>query len=128
MYEYGLDVNIRLSTINLLIYNYFLFIVISAFKEPFPGWVDTVNGCIGVAIVTGKGVLRTMLVDPKKQGDLIPVDIVCNALIAIPWSRAEKNKLVNNINSFSLIKSNDPTYLFYNGRVEDTELKFLANL
>lgn len=100
MYGYGLEVNIRLSTINSLICNYFLFIVISAFKEPFPGWVDSVNGCIGVAIATGKGVLRTMLVDPKKQGDLIPVDIVCNALIAIPWSRAEKNKLVNDTNSF----------------------------
>lgn len=59
--------------------------MIPSIDEPFPGWVDNPNGVTGVALSGGKGVLRTLLVDPLKKADIISVDSVCNALIAIPW-------------------------------------------
>jgi len=62
-------------------------------REPIPGWIDNVNGAVGVAVATGTGVLRAMWVDPSKNGDMIPVDVVSNALIAIPWREARKSNM-----------------------------------
>ncbi|KAK7600945.1 hypothetical protein V9T40_008386 [Parthenolecanium corni] len=68
-------------------------IVLSSAREPFPGWIDNLNGAGGVAITTGKGILHSMPAHRNKKGDLVPVDIVCNSLIAIPWGEAKKKEL-----------------------------------
>lgn len=65
----------------------------TSLKEPIPGWVDNMNGAVGVAVATGKGVLRAMWVDPSKKGDMIPVDVVTNATIAIPWREGRKSNM-----------------------------------
>lgn len=51
--------------------------------EPLPGWVDNLNGPVGVMIAAGKGVIRTMLCDGRLTAQVIPVDIAINAIIAI---------------------------------------------
>ncbi len=61
------------------------FSVIPAWEEPIPGWVDNLNGPTGLLTAAGKGVLRTMHCNGKYDADLIPVDVVCNGLIAIAW-------------------------------------------
>jgi alcohol-forming fatty acyl-CoA reductase len=70
--------------------------VIPAFEEPLPGWVDSLNGPIGVMVGGGKGVIRSMLCDGTLNAEVIPVDIAINGLIAIAWKVATmKNKYIS---------------------------------
>ncbi|XP_026684875.1 putative fatty acyl-CoA reductase CG5065 [Diaphorina citri] len=36
-------------------------IVLPSFQEPVPGWVDSLNGPVGVLVASGKGVVRSMM-------------------------------------------------------------------
>jgi len=60
-------------------------IITSAWREPFPGWIDNYNGTTGFMVVSGKGVLRTIHVNPDFVTDMVPVDVVINACIAAGW-------------------------------------------
>ncbi|GIY97827.1 putative fatty acyl-CoA reductase CG5065 [Caerostris extrusa] len=60
-------------------------IVTAAFREPMPGWVDGVNGPSTFIIMTGKGLLRTMLVYNGSVVDWMPVDMVANLLLTAAW-------------------------------------------
>ncbi|KAB0796000.1 hypothetical protein PPYR_10061 [Photinus pyralis] len=60
-------------------------IVTPAVMEPVPGWVDSLNGPMGIMIAAGKGVIRSMLVKSDSRGQVVPVDIAINALIVIAW-------------------------------------------
>ncbi|XP_066995732.2 putative fatty acyl-CoA reductase CG5065 isoform X2 [Anabrus simplex] len=60
-------------------------IVSPALKEPLPGWVDTLNGPVGLLVGAGKGVIRSMLCHPEYTAELVPVDIAINAMITIAW-------------------------------------------
>ena len=58
-----------------------------------PGWVDNLNGPVGVMLGAGKGVIRTMLCNGNLVAQVVPVDIATNAIIAIGMlegSRTEK--------------------------------------
>lgn len=61
-------------------------------QDPFPGWMDNLNGAAGVAVGAGKGILHSFYGNLKSKGDLVPVDIVCNSLIAMPWAEIDKKK------------------------------------
>ncbi len=75
-----------------LIYNFHSKIsVVCAWSEPVPGYIDNLNGAGGIAVTTGKGLLHSMPAHANKNGDLVPVDVVCNSLIAIPWAEIKKN-------------------------------------
>lgn len=63
-------------------------IVTPSFKEPVPGWVDSLNGPVGVIVAAGKGVIRSMLCSQDFEAEVVPVDIAINALILIAWRRA----------------------------------------
>ncbi|XP_054163305.1 fatty acyl-CoA reductase 1-like [Oppia nitens] len=60
-------------------------IVTPAAKEPAPGWVDNINGVAGALLLGALGIARTMDINCEAKADLIPVDIICNALIVIGW-------------------------------------------
>ncbi|KAF5280111.1 hypothetical protein FQA39_LY18145 [Lamprigera yunnana] len=60
-------------------------IVISSIHGPLKGWVDNWNGPTGIIAAAGKGLFRTMLCDPKKKADLVPVDMVINLMIVSAW-------------------------------------------
>ncbi|KAF7492661.1 Putative fatty acyl-CoA reductase [Sarcoptes scabiei] len=66
-------------------------IVTASWREPFPGWIDNINGPTGLVLACGKGLLRSMLNDPQASADLIPVDIVINLMITVAWITATKN-------------------------------------
>ncbi|XP_049870322.1 uncharacterized protein LOC126369801 [Pectinophora gossypiella] len=59
-------------------------IVISAYREPVPGWIDKscVFGPSGFVVGAGLGILHAMYVDPEIALDLVPVDYVNNTIIA----------------------------------------------
>lgn len=41
--------------------------------------------CVGIIAAAGKGVFRTMLCEPDKTADLVPVDMVINLMIVAGW-------------------------------------------
>ncbi|KAJ1526768.1 hypothetical protein ONE63_008343 [Megalurothrips usitatus] len=69
-------------------------IVVPALREPLPGWVDSLNGPIGVLVASGKGVLRSMMCNEKYGAEVIPVDICINLIIAAVHKRAREPRLL----------------------------------
>ena len=58
-------------------------IVSPAFSDPVPGWVDSLNGPPGIFLAAGKGVLRSMLMNPNSTIEAIPVDACTNGIIVV---------------------------------------------
>lgn len=56
-------------------------IVTPACFEPVEGWVDSLNGPIGLLVGGGKGVIRTMLCNAEYPAEVIPVDMAINGVI-----------------------------------------------
>lgn len=83
-------------------------IVSASWKEPYPGWIDNLNGPAGIIVAGGKGVLRTMIIHGEVVADIIPVDVVINLMIAVAWYTATKrpnNIMVYNCTSGSVNKT-----------------------
>ena len=53
-------------------------IVAASFREPMPGWTDTIGLLGGLYTIAGHGILRDLPLNPKLIGDQIPVDFVSN--------------------------------------------------
>ncbi|GAB0100342.1 Fatty acyl-CoA reductase [Sergentomyia squamirostris] len=66
-------------------------IVIPANEEPLPGWVDSLNGPIGIMVGGAKGVIRSMLCNGDYRAEVIPVDMAINGLILIAYTE-DQNK------------------------------------
>ncbi|XP_033209163.1 fatty acyl-CoA reductase wat-like isoform X2 [Belonocnema kinseyi] len=60
-------------------------IAIATYKEPVPGWVDTVQGFNQAIIGIGIGVIRVLNIDINAHAHMVPADFACNALIATAW-------------------------------------------
>ncbi|XP_013146446.1 PREDICTED: putative fatty acyl-CoA reductase CG8306 [Papilio polytes] len=60
-------------------------IVTPSYKEPIEGWVDNLNGPVGLMVGAGKGVIRSMHCIGHYHAEVIPVDIAINAIIVIPY-------------------------------------------
>jgi fatty acyl-CoA reductase len=75
-------------------------IVSPAYREPLPGWVDSLNGPPGIFLAAGKGVLRSMLIDPEGQIEGIPVDACINGIITLTKHLAITERLRKNRNIF----------------------------
>jgi hypothetical protein len=61
-------------------------IVGPAMRQPHVGWVDSLIGPGGLVLAAALGILRVMQGDANAIVDLVPVDHVCNAIIAAAWS------------------------------------------
>eukprot|EP00818_Percolomonas_sp_WS_P008727 CAMPEP_0117435514 /NCGR_PEP_ID=MMETSP0759-20121206/522_1 /TAXON_ID=63605 /ORGANISM="Percolomonas cosmopolitus, Strain WS" /LENGTH=1144 /DNA_ID=CAMNT_0005227067 /DNA_START=6 /DNA_END=3442 /DNA_ORIENTATION=- len=57
-------------------------IVGASYRDPVPGWVDTVSAAGAIYFFIGLGVTSVMWLDEDAVTDQIPVDYVCNAIIA----------------------------------------------
>ncbi|KAI4499707.1 hypothetical protein M0802_005277 [Mischocyttarus mexicanus] len=60
-------------------------IVISTYQEPIPGWVENLNGPIGIFAGAWKGLIRTHHCDGSVKVCLVPGDLTINALIVCAW-------------------------------------------
>ncbi|KAJ8978354.1 hypothetical protein NQ317_002663 [Molorchus minor] len=71
-------------------------IVLSSINGPLQGWVDNWNGPTGnyglcgssarsIIAAAGKGLFRSMLCDPDKTADIVPVDMVINLMLVAAW-------------------------------------------
>lgn len=61
-------------------------IVTPAGLEPMPGWVDSLNGPMGLLVAAGKGVLRSMHCRSDLNAHVVPVDLAINAMIVIAYN------------------------------------------
>lgn len=57
------------------------FLVCPAAIEPVPGWVDSLNGPMGLLVGAGKGVIRSMHCKGENRAHVIPVDLAISAVI-----------------------------------------------
>ncbi|KAM7299711.1 putative acyl-CoA reductase [Ixodes scapularis] len=66
--------------------------VSASWKEPFPGWVEGLSGGNGVIASALTGLVSTVLADKTAAMEIVPVDVVTNALIvaACQASRDER--------------------------------------
>lgn len=58
-------------------------IVTPSIKDPIPGWVDNVNGPMGLGVLASLGILRNIDWNYYGVCDLVPVDVVVNSMIAV---------------------------------------------
>jgi fatty acyl-CoA reductase len=68
-------------------------IVLSSLSEPYPGWIEGINGPTGLMLAIGKGVFRSLYCETSAMVEAIPVDMAANAVITLAWKVATlKNK------------------------------------
>ncbi|KAL7038720.1 hypothetical protein ACKWTF_009670 [Chironomus riparius] len=63
-------------------------IVIAAWQEPYPGFVEGLNGPTGLLVAGAKGVLRSMHCNPNYPAETVPVDISINCMIALAYKKS----------------------------------------
>ncbi|KAK1409996.1 hypothetical protein QVD17_36528 [Tagetes erecta] len=65
-------------------------IITSTYKEPIPGWIEGIRTIDSLAVGYGKGQLSCFLGDPESVIDVIPADMVVNAMIATMAAHANQ--------------------------------------
>jgi alcohol-forming fatty acyl-CoA reductase len=88
-------------------------IVAASAEEPFPGWIDNINGVTGIILASGKGVLRTMFCKADNIADLIPVDFTSNLIISSAWYRGSNQTEDCLIYNFTSGKLNPLTWTLF---------------
>ncbi|KAM3374248.1 fatty acyl-CoA reductase 3 isoform X1 [Capsicum galapagoense] len=63
-------------------------IVTSTFQEPFPGWVEGIRTVDSLAVGYGKGKITCFVGNPDSIIDVIPADMVVNAMIVTMVAQA----------------------------------------
>ncbi|EZA59252.1 hypothetical protein DMN91_008153 [Ooceraea biroi] len=80
-------------------------IVIPSYTEPIPGWVDNLNGPTGLLVGGGKGVIRSMHCNGDYHAQVIPVDVVTNAMIAVAYTLCNTKEEAKNIPVYNMTQS-----------------------
>ncbi|KAJ4962903.1 hypothetical protein NE237_022842 [Protea cynaroides] len=57
-------------------------IITSTYQEPFPGWIEGFRTIDSLIVSYGKGKLNHFLADPEAPLDVVPGDMVVNAMLA----------------------------------------------
>jgi len=68
-------------------------IIGSSFKDPVPGWIDTISAAGALYFLGGLGILHEVQGDLNNIGDQIPVDMVADYIIVAAACYANKPKL-----------------------------------
>ncbi|CAA0810676.1 Fatty acyl-CoA reductase 3 [Striga hermonthica] len=72
-------------------------IITSTHKEPFPGWVEGIRTIDSLAVGYGKGIITCFLGNPKGIIDVMPADMVVNAMIVAMAAHVNDNGGNDNI-------------------------------
>ncbi len=65
----------------------------AAFREPLPGWVDTITSLTGVYFFIGLGLTKEIQADKNTILDIVAVDLCANMVIAAGAYQAGRNSL-----------------------------------
>ncbi|GMY15843.1 alcohol-forming fatty acyl-CoA reductase-like [Fagus crenata] len=68
--------------------------VISTYKDPFSGWIEGARTVDGIIAAYGKGRLKCFFAHPESILDVIPADMVVNAMIMAMVARANKSSRI----------------------------------
>lgn len=60
-------------------------IVMATYREPFPGWVDNLNGPSGIIAAMNQGILKSVHGGRDEISDCIPVDMLINQMVTLGW-------------------------------------------
>ncbi|XP_011315369.1 putative fatty acyl-CoA reductase CG5065 [Fopius arisanus] len=82
-------------------------IVISTYKEPIRGWIDNMYGPTGVAAGVGTGLLRSLHCDGSIHANVVPGDMVVNALLASAWDIAETRRTQREIPLYNYVSQDN---------------------
>lgn len=93
-------------------------IVVAAWREPLPGWIDNFNGPTGLVLAIGKGILRSLHVKTECKAELIPVDITVNTIIASAYYAAKQNNKLSFISQSTTLSDIPDTLV-----TEDSKVK-----
>ncbi|KAL4182555.1 hypothetical protein AMTRI_Chr11g150670 [Amborella trichopoda] len=75
-------------------------IIESTFSDPFPGWMEGARTIDSLIVNFGKGKLKCFLADPNLVLDVIPADMVVNAMIvAMATHRSESSLHIYHVTS-----------------------------
>ncbi|GJX20534.1 fatty acyl-CoA reductase 3 [Tanacetum coccineum] len=76
-------------------------IITSTYKEPFPGWIEGIKTIDGFIAAFGRGRTSCFLADPAKVLDMIPGDMVINAMIVAMVTHMNKpySRIIYNVGS-----------------------------
>lgn len=78
-----------------------LFLVIATYKDPVPGFFDSLLGPLGGLIVIQSGLLRVFRVHHNAHMDVVPADIVINSILAVSAAVSKKDILPKIYNCIS---------------------------
>lgn len=85
------------------------------YKDPFPGWIDNIQGLSGLLLAGAKGVLRTLKSVKGLKINVIPVDFVANSIIASAWhvgiTKPENVFVVNTVIDYDNLANADEEIL-----------------
>ncbi|RZB39018.1 NAD binding 4 and/or Epimerase domain containing protein, partial [Asbolus verrucosus] len=78
-------------------------VVCPTFKEPLPGWVNNLQGPMGLLVGAGKGIIRSMYMKSDCHADFVPADGVINGNLVATWNylTMSKNERILNLTSSS---------------------------
>ncbi|KAL8214382.1 hypothetical protein R6Q57_003831 [Mikania cordata] len=71
-------------------------VIESTYKEPFPGWMEGNRMMDPIVLYYGKGQLSGFLVDPNGVLDVVPADMVVNAIMAAMAKHVANGKTKEN--------------------------------
>lgn len=57
-----------------------------------PGWIDNLYGPTGAVVAVGLGMVRTMHINGKFVGDMVPCDMAVSALVASAWDIQQRRR------------------------------------
>ncbi|KAK0180733.1 hypothetical protein PV327_003087 [Microctonus hyperodae] len=84
-------------------------IVVSTYQEPIRGWIDNLYGPTGVAAGAGTGLLRSLHCDGSVHANVVPGDMVVNAIIATAWDVAKVHKdKIEEIPIYNYVSQDNP--------------------
>lgn len=66
-------------------------VIIASYTEPYQGWIDSLAASGAFTMAMCAGVIRNLIGNKENRGDLIPVDLVSNAIIAGTYYCANKD-------------------------------------
>ncbi|XP_049883825.1 fatty acyl-CoA reductase wat-like isoform X2 [Pectinophora gossypiella] len=103
-------------------------IVIGAYREPAPGWVDMscAYGPAGVMLGVGLGLVHAVLADRSVKIDIVPVDAVNNAVLAAGCVTAGLPADTSDIRIYTVTSSRNPVTWGSCGDVHRTESRKIS--
>ena len=78
-----------------------IFLVIATFKDPAPGFFDSILGPLGGLIGIHCGLMRVLRIHHNAHMDVVPADIVINSILAVSAAVSKKDYLPKIFNCVS---------------------------